>query len=423
MRLQVEFLGLYGAADVGARSCVEWPPHPDRLYQALVDAALPDDRPALAWLEQQSAPELDCADAVELLWRDGRTYVPTNYPGDTLPALRKAQERQFPMAVPEGPVSYVWKAEPPAPVFASISRSAARVTHVGRSDSLVMVCVQAGTMPCRWAERQDGRLTLRVPRPGRLQQLDQAYAQGQRSPVCPQSRYGETQAAAESQGPWGGMVVMRLEKPIAIEHVAHAADALRRAVLSRLGDSAPLLAHGHAKALHLAWLGLPNLSEYGHGMALGLGMAVPAACDSLERARCVAAMLSLDHIMLAGVRFKLGRPTSAMSLNERTWSRSARLWATATPLVLDRFPKGATTAEDIVRQSVERAGYPPPTRVELSQTSLLAMPPARQFRLRKPGSLYSHALIEFAQPVAGPVLIGKERYFGLGLCLPMDART
>lgn len=424
MKLSVEFLGLYGAADVSARASVEWPPHPDRLYQALIDAALPQDRPALAWIEEQAPPDMDCGSAVPLQWgRKGKVYVPTNYPTDTLPVLRKNQERQFPMAVvPEGPVYYVWSADPPPPVFESIRRSVERITHLGRSDSLAMAALEPGTAPCRWSAQDSGSIAMRVPFRGRLQQLDAAFANGQRSPIAPQVYYGNT-LETRQESPWEGLVVMRLAKPIAVEHVAQAADALRRAVLSRLGDAAPLLAHGHAQEMHIAWLGLPNLSDYGDGMLLGLAMAVPAQCDSLERAQCVAAMLSVNHLMLGGQRIDLTRPTAAMSLHEKTWSRPARRWASATPVVLDRFPKAKQSAEDIVAQSCERAGYPRPIKVELSQDSALPMPPARQFTLRKPGGLYAHAVLEFEHPVRGPLLVGKERYFGLGLFLPEDART
>jgi CRISPR-associated protein Csb2 len=424
MKLSVEFLGLYGAADVTARSTVEWPPHPDRLYQALVDAALPADRPALDWIEQQVPPDVDCGNAVALQWgRKGKTYVPTNYPSDTLPDLRKKQERQFPLAVPEGGVKYVWQADPPPHVLESIVRTAARVTHLGRSDSLAMLAVEPGAVPCRWTQQDSGSISMRVSRPGRLQQLDAAFAAGQRSMIAPQVRYGDATKQGFDSGPWEGLVVMRLAKPIGIEHVALATDALRRAVFSKLGDGAPLLAHGHAAEMHLGWVGLPNLSEYGQGTVLGLAMAVPKGCDSIERAQCVGALLSINHIMLAGNRFNLTRPTAAMSLHEGTWSKASRRWVSATPVVLDRFPKGGTTAEDIVAMGCERAGYPRPVHVELSQESHLAMPPAREFKLRKPGGLYAHAVLEFERPVRGPMLVGKERYFGLGLFLPQDART
>jgi len=428
MKLSVEFLGLYGAADVTARKKVEWPPHPDRLYQALVDAALPEDRPALAWIEEQAPPDVDCGSAVALQWGDyGCTFVPTNYPikiaSDALPEFRNKQARQFPMAVPDGPVSYVWRADPPPMVFDSLHRTVARVTHLGRSDSLAMLSLEPGASPCRWTVQDTGTIAMRVPRQGRLQQLDQAFANGQRSPIAPQVRYSNTENQKFVTGPWEGMVVMRLAKPIAVEHAALAADALRRAVLSRLGDAAPMLAHGHSPAMHMAWLGLPNLSDYGDGTLLGLAMVVPQDCDPMERAHCVAAMLTVDHILLAGVRFNLTRPTAALSLHERTWARPARRWASATPVVLDRFPKGKVSAEEIVAQGCERAGYPRPIKVTLSQNSALAMPPAREFRLRKPGGLYAHVALEFDRPVKGPLLVGKERYFGLGLFLPQVART
>jgi len=428
MKLSVEFLGLYGAADVTARKKVEWPPHLDRLYQALVDAALPEDRPALAWIEQQAPPDVDCGGAVSLQWgADGCTFVPTNYPiksaSDALPEFRNKQARQFPTAVPDGPVRYVWHADPPSPVFESLRRTVGRVTHLGRSDSLAMLALESGTAPCRWTAQDTGAIAMRVPRPGRLQQLDQAFADGQRSPMATQARYGNVADQKSVSGPWAGMVVMRLAKPIAVEHVALATDALRRAVLSKLGDAAPLLAHGHSAEPHLAWVGLPNLSDYGDGTLLGLAMVVPQGCDPIERAQCVAAMLRVDHIMLAGIRFNLTRPTAAMSLHESTWSRPARRWVSATPVVLDRFPKGKVTAEEIVARGCECAGYPRPSRVTLSQSSAVAMPPAKEFRLRKPGGLYAHVALEFERPVHGPVLVGKERYFGLGLFLPQNART
>jgi CRISPR-associated protein Csb2 len=424
MKLSVEFLGLYGAADVTARSTVEWPPHPDRLYQALVDAALPQDRPDLAWIEQQVAPDVNFGTAVSLQWgRKGKTYVPTNYPNDTLPELRKKQERQFPMAVPEGPVSYVWHADPPPQVFESIHRTAQRVTHVGRSDSLAMVAVELGSIPCRLIVQDNGSIFMRAPRRGRLDELDAAFASGRRSLISPQVRYGDTAERLHLEGPWEGFVAMQLTKPIAIEHVAEATDALRRAVLSKLGDAAPLLAHGHAADIHMAWVGLPNLGKNGDGIIFGLAMVIPKGADSTERAQCVAAMLSVNHIMLAGIRFNLRPPTEVMSLQERPWSRPARRWVSVTPVVLDRFPKGQTTAEEVVAQGCERAGYPRPIRVDLSQNSGIAMPLAQQFRLRKPGALYTHVALEFEQLVKGPMLVGKERYFGLGLFLPRGART
>jgi CRISPR-associated protein Csb2 len=85
--------GRYGATEYNDRSRPEWPPHPARLFSALVaawadaDEPDPDERAALAWLECRPAPELVCSDWNEVLRRDAVTvYVPGNDPS----ALRAA---------------------------------------------------------------------------------------------------------------------------------------------------------------------------------------------------------------------------------------------------------------------------------------------------------------------------------------------
>ena len=58
LTISVELLtGSYDAAEVDDRDRAEWPPHPARLFCALVAAARSDgDRAALRWLEAQPAP-------------------------------------------------------------------------------------------------------------------------------------------------------------------------------------------------------------------------------------------------------------------------------------------------------------------------------------------------------------------------------
>jgi len=79
--------GRYGATEYNDRGRAEWPPHPARLFSALVaawaDAEQPDseERAALLWLENQGAPYLACSDASELARRRVVTvYVPGNDP-------------------------------------------------------------------------------------------------------------------------------------------------------------------------------------------------------------------------------------------------------------------------------------------------------------------------------------------------------
>jgi CRISPR-associated protein Csb2 len=94
----------------------EWPPHPDRLFMALVSAwgeagENSDQREALLWLENLPAPAL--AVPLEVSKRTPyTTYVPTNDdsspmgkkgpfgPMGSMPIGRNRQPRHFPVVVP-----------------------------------------------------------------------------------------------------------------------------------------------------------------------------------------------------------------------------------------------------------------------------------------------------------------------------------
>jgi len=60
---------------------------------------------------------------------------------------------------------------------------------------------------------------------------------------------------------------------------------------------------------------------------------------------------------------------------------------------------------------------------------LRGVPPSRAFHIVRPGTgerfrnhYIAHVVLEFDQPVKGPVLIGAGRYFGLGLFAPLEKR-
>lgn len=67
LAIAIELLaGRYTATQFNDRSRPEWPPHPARLYSAMVaawadsDNPDPGERAALCWLEEQGAPEIHC---------------------------------------------------------------------------------------------------------------------------------------------------------------------------------------------------------------------------------------------------------------------------------------------------------------------------------------------------------------------------
>ncbi|MBV8777994.1 MAG: type I-U CRISPR-associated protein Cas5/Cas6, partial [Alphaproteobacteria bacterium] len=118
---------------------------------------------------------------------------------------------------------------------------------------------------------------------------------------------------------------------------------------------------------------------------------------------------------------------------------AARVWATCTPLVLDRHLKETDNRKreqeilGLIQKACGNIGLPEPCRVSAGKHSAIEGAPSaypsgpapRWMRWRLPDSLATrqlvHAVIEFRDPVAGPLILGAGRFVGLGLCLPLDA--
>lgn len=112
LAVQVELLtGRYAATRHDDRHRVEWPPHPARLYSAMVaawadsDSPDPGERAALEWIEAQDPPVVHVSQASE---RDPVThYVPVNDVSvarrDLSPSYRQLKEATEPRAAPARP--------------------------------------------------------------------------------------------------------------------------------------------------------------------------------------------------------------------------------------------------------------------------------------------------------------------------------
>jgi CRISPR-associated protein Csb2 len=126
------------------------------------------------------------------------------------------------------------------------------------------------------------------------------------------------------------------------------------------------------------------------------------------------------------------------SLDAEPYVARARFWATGTPVVLDRHVKAKGNAarqdeiEGLLRQACVNIGLTEPLRVVADNHSGMTGSPSaypsgrapRWLGWRLPPSLanrqLSHAVIEFENPVQGPVILGAGRFVGLGLCRALD---
>ena len=420
LALRIDFLnGVYHAADPTAHSDPEWPPHPDRIFQALVAAAYG------AGLNPSPLKELEGI-CPELIFGDTRAVLPATV---YVPAAYKAPQSRVgkfdPMIVGiHDPVYVVWS-QVPDELNAPISRIAAAVTYLGRAKTPVDLALVAEVprLPHHLVHSAAGDRLLRVPQPGRLAELDSAFAAGRRAAVA--SMLGYTDMREDiPRSPWGELLALRPDQMIDIRRAAQLATSLRAAVLSRAGDGASSLLHGHAGD-HAAWAIIPDAGHpYARGHVLGLGLWLPNGIDDPARTACALPLMQVDHLNLGGRHIRIGmqpahQPTPK-GLWRRTWSRPARAWASVTPVVFDRHPKRRQSLESAMADSAEMAGYPRPIAIELSQSSpFKGVPLAHEFRPRSSGR-WIHVVLNFAQPVAGPVLLGKDRHFGMGLMRPLE---
>jgi CRISPR-associated protein Csb2 len=215
-------------------------------------------------------------------------------------------------------------------------------------------------------------------------------------------------------------------------------DALRAAALSLAsagGGPVPGLLSGHGQHPHDAFVALPFVGErheHADGHVLGLAVILPRAIDPAARRQALRPLAALRHLDVAGVgRLALERVTAASAppanLRPAAWTGPAATWATATPVLLDRFPKRGHPAERIIADGCRFVGLPEPRTVRVGPFSPLrgAGLSGGFLKVRRAGDVRRarrHVTLTFDRPVRGPVLLGAGRYFGLGLLRPLRGR-
>jgi len=227
------------------------------------------------------------------------------------------------------------------------------------------------------------------------------------------------------------------------------AKALRGTILKTCPDPIPEWLSGHAPGTgkptrkpHMALIPLPFVGrEHADGHLLGLALVLPHDVDPDDTARCLnprfwdmetgtpqAFKLFDGQWLETEAEIEL-RGTPPYNLQGKTWTRASRVWASATPVVLDRHFKGPDKwdqAADGVKQACQRIGLPRPDTVLLNPVSSIeGVPHARRFpvltRKSGGGSLeHTHVTLVFSERVVGPVILGAGRFRGYGLCRPMD---
>jgi CRISPR-associated protein Csb2 len=391
---------------------------------------------------------------------------------NVMPDQRKRsglKERNFPAARPHDPVVRLFWAdvEPEEETLVALKWLAHDTAYVGHSASLTR---------CRFLlDRDVGLSDAKAPKrrvyAGRLAELRRDFNAGRRP-------LGGSRAVPL---PEARKIAANLfdERWLLLEHVAGdmpdlracalVAKTVRDALLSGyrragLGDRIPVEVSGHASdgspthaphvvIIPLTFTGFP----YADGHVMGFALIPPRDSTILDDADFRTALRMLAPVdedrgrRVLTLRTKEGTPSdrafsvdlsptfeaSRRSLDPVLYVMRAQTFATVTPVALDRHlkEKGEARQREVTAQiatACRNIGLPEPDEVVADKHSAFegapsACPSGKSpawMHWRLPRSLatrqLTHAVIRFAAPVEGPVILGAGRFMGLGLCRPLD---
>ncbi len=420
------------------------------------------NRPVSVYVRRNHVKGMGGPGADRLLPWSQKGKVARYFPGMLLqPSPPSAAELFDPL--PE--VHFIWTGEAAEQIIRvsePLTRLLQFVTYLGTSRSLVFADISLDPpapnyRPLTPQERASpSDIPVRVPGEGRLRLLEEHFNRRKRSEVPPVGdvrRYRRIETRVTGQPPrsahssFGDQFVFRLEgrdwlhlsKALPVTH------GFRETVLSLAGDRGrEAVVSGHSEDPdsvpdHLAWVPLANVGyEHSNGRILGIAAVLPRSLDpgTSGRRQALAALAALRGPSEQGtLSLRLGdlgcpriRPTTGTpnlsSLDTRRYGRTARVWASVTPFVSELLGiRDNHDARRLVRRACRTVGLPDPLDCTLTRISpLRGVPPADHFIAKRkpsdPDCRCQHVIIDFGRPVRGPILIGRYRYFGMGLCLP-----
>jgi CRISPR-associated protein Csb2 len=460
---EVEYLtGRVFAATIHDPTAIEWPPHPSRLFAALVASYKECDlgtgaRNALEWLEEQPAPQIQ-ANPATISRTDGRDvpqiFVPVNdkkrFDTEYFPQHRIRQPLWLPSFTPIDPtVRFIWSTYPGIHASA-LQQLAENVTYLGHSMSPVRVQLSDAPLEATLTPDPAGSVRLRIPERGRLKHLEEIYDLRMMNTT--------TQPLRGREVSYGLVSMQGMEIPASIfqtnyvfrlqnvslppEIIGQLIAVVRQAVMAHYPDPIPEVISGHdsqgapSKKPHLAIIPLLDVGhKHADGHVLGFALWLPDVSHSVI-GDLVTALAGLSKLTLG----RLGQwdvqylspamlERQAKGLNPAVYAESHDTWASVTPVIFGRHPKKSQIGPGkdggrVVAELCDRIGLPRPVEVRLGPVSAFKGGAAASAvaPLEKYDRLFrTHVWLRWAEPVRGPVLMGAGLFGGFGLCRPWRA--
>lgn len=417
--------------------------------------------------------------------RGATRWAPRNYVDRALSPRNLGRERaavsKVGVAIGDRPVHFAWPdVDLTAAELARLRMLAGEVAFLGTTRSPVIVHV-ADTPPAErygtWQQLRDGDafsggVDVRVPDVATLRAFDMRHearrssngklqgggmvpqiAIGRRVPYRHACRQGEDTV---DPGWWGDAIVLAIARHSELRPKAPAAYLLARAVrVALLGaygepgsaDEAPPILTGRGSEPHCAIVPLPHIwGDHADGAVLGIAVVLP---HERRVPDLPAQRLRLEHglrrlvegdgrfVQIPGAgRLWVEQPdplaVRRVTLRFPRYAVESRTWASVTPVVHSRWRKGGP--EGLLRQleaDCAHVGLPAPSSVEILRGPGRHGGAARLLAAeRMPASWGAslsgqtdHVRITFPVSVRGPVLLGRARHFGGGLCVPVADAT
>lgn len=455
----------------------EWPPSPARLFQALVAGshhgahglihqAVRDE--ALSWLERQQPPSILAPETVRQ--REHLiSYVPNNDDGFGADAHVRTDKSLGAWFFPQSrAVAYQWQlggeanATKQADVIAAMS---SLITSVGRTVDLAYARGRLldGEVPAEVAQRKRWQPTQReggrwlAPAAGFLELLDRRFP---RSVSAEPPDFTNTrQVSYELED------VLRLDAPVAVfemlrmdgrklafdpRDLRQPAGMVRNAML-RWADATPGIRphftadqlarflQGHKSAAgkerseggHFAIVPLPSINPPSFTAdgwlrrvaVIGYGVASPVDRELFEElTRGLHGALLEDNGKPCGeLRLLTAREQQRVL---QPLARPANRWRSVTPVVLTGFTRKGRAAEACLQRALLQQGFRAEDIESVAAFTGPVVPtaqPARAYRVQ--GYLDTtpriHAEVIFRRQLAGPLVLGRGRFTGFGLLIPV----
>src|SRR5262249_217948 len=197
-----------------------------------------------------------------------------------------------------------------------------------------------------WVPDDAGDVVLRVPGPGRLENLEWHYEEGLRPPLGALQRYrcgrGESVSPIHESA-FDEMVVYRLVggSEADMQTALPLTSALRAACMHHAqesGGQVPEVLSGHDEQgnssvkTHAAFVALPFVSEnqeYADGRILALAVLLPRGLNAAARRPVMRALMRVDRVSVpGGTSYQLARVTPGQpvphNIRPDTWTRPSR---------------------------------------------------------------------------------------------------